>query len=485
LLGRRAGGRVVASPARSRLSPSLFSPVEDALAGVEDIARALAGRERVRLAVTGLSRAGKTVFLTSLVANLLAAGRGARTLPALEAAAGGRLRSARIVPAETQSTPRFDAAGHLRALAADPPRWPERTDDLSTLEIALELDPRSLFGQARAMLAGPRRVTLELLDYPGEWLLDLPMLAQSYGDWSRETLARLRRGKRAEACAPFLAFVDALPAAAPADESLARQGFAHYRDALRRCRDALGFRFLQPGRALNPGPRGEAPLMWFFPLPESVYGELAALMRRRHEAYLDDARQQFFDPYFRRFHRQAVLVDALGALHAGEEAFDDTAEALAAIAGSLRGGLGLFDLLTGQGVRRVGFAATKADHVPSRAREALLGLLGDLVGRDPAGPLDAATSVHAIAAIRCTEDDVGTLEGHKVAVVRGVRMDNGRSEKVFPGEVPLRRPDGAFWDHPFFEMPLFQPPRLSGDGSAGIPHLGLDALLAALVGDLL
>ena len=466
-------------------TPNLLAPVEDAVAGIGDLTRALIGRERVRLAVTGLSRAGKTVFLTSLVANLLAAGQGARTLPALEAAAGGRLRGARIVPATTQATPRFDAAGNLLALAADPPRWPARTDDLATLEIALELDPRSLFGQARAVLAGPRRVTLELLDYPGEWLLDLPMLAQSYAAWSRATLARLRRGQRAEAARDFLHFVDALPPGATAEEALARQGFALYRDALRRLRDERGFRFLQPGRALNPGPRGEAPLLWFFPLPHPEAGELADLLARRHAAYLADARENFFDPFFRRFHRQAVLVDALGALHAGEEAFDDTAEALAAVAASLRGGLRLFDLLTGQGVRRVGFVATKADHVPARARQALLGLLGDLVGRDPAGPLDAATSVHAVAAIRCTEDDVAVLEGRPVGAVRGVLLEGGRAAKVYPGEVPLHRPDAAFWDHAFFEMPLFQPPRLERDGRAGIPHLGLDALLAALIGDLL
>jgi predicted YcjX-like family ATPase len=466
-------------------TPSFLAPLEDAAAGIEDLSRALVGRERVRLAVTGLSRAGKTVFLTSLVANLLAAGKGARTLPALEAAAGGRLRGARIVPATTQATPRFDAHGNLAALAADPPRWPERTDDLATLEIALDLDPRSLFGQARAWLGGPRRVTLELLDYPGEWLLDLPMLGQSYAEWSRATLARLRRGKRAEAARDFLAFVDALPAGAEAEEAIARRGFALYRDALRTCRDRLGFRFLQPGRALSPGPRGEAPLLWFFPLPHPEGGGLAALLARRHAAYLDDQRAAFFDPFFRRFHRQVVLVDALGALHAGEEAFDDTAESLAAIAASLRGGLGLFDLLTGQGVRRVGFAATKADHVPARAREALSGLLGDLVGRGAAGPLDAATSIHAVAAIRCTEDAVATLEGRPVSVVRGVLMESGQSGKVYPGEVPLRRPDPAFWDHAFFEMPVFQPPRLEGDGTAGIPHLGLDGLLASVIGDLL
>ncbi len=463
----------------------LFSPVEDALAGLGDLARAVAGRERVRLAVTGLSRAGKTVFLTSLVANLLAAGQGARTLPALEAAAGGRLRSARIVPAGTQSTPRFDAAGHLAALATDPPRWPERTEDLSTLEIELVVDPAGLLGQARALFTGPRRVTLELLDYPGEWLLDLPMLSQGYAEWSAETLARLRQGRRAEAAAAFLAFVDALPVGAPAEDALARRGFELYRDALLACRDRLGFRFLQPGRAMNPGPRGEAPILWFFPLPHARSGGLADLLAERHAAYLEDQRTAFFDPFFRRFHRQAVLVDALGALHGGEEAFDDTAAALEAVAGSLRGGLGLFDLLTGQGVRRVGFAATKADHVPGRSREALLGLLGDLVGRDPAGPLDAATSVHTVAAIRCTEDDVAVLDGRPVAAVRGVLLEAGRSAKVYPGEVPLRRPDGAFWEHAFFEMPVFRPPRLPADGRSGIPHLGLDTLLAALIGDLL
>jgi predicted YcjX-like family ATPase len=27
---------------------------------------------------------------------------------------------------------------------------------------------------------------LEIVDYPGEWLLDLPMLAQDYLSWSRQ-----------------------------------------------------------------------------------------------------------------------------------------------------------------------------------------------------------------------------------------------------------------------------------------------------------
>ena len=168
-------------------------------------------------------------------------------------------------------------------------------------------------------------------------------------------------------------------------------------------------------------------------------------------AYVADQRDNFFEPYFRRFHRQAVLVDVLGALHAGQAAFEDTAEALAAIAGALRYGGSWFDWLTGAGVDRVAFVATKADHVPARQRDALVALLGSLVA-GPEGRAEgagAATSVHALAAIRCTEDDVATLEGRPVAAVRGVLLENGRSAKIYPGEVPLRPPEPGFWSHGF------------------------------------
>jgi hypothetical protein len=452
--------------------------LRDAAWTAEQLGRTALGQERLRVAVTGLSRSGKTVFITSLLANILAAGQGRRALPALEAASGGRLRDVRLVPAAAQTVPRFDLAGHLGALAADPPAWPGRTEDLSTVELTLTLERSSWIGGG---LLGRRTVTLELLDYPGEWLLDLPMLSQEYAAWSAATLDRLRHEPRAAACAAFLSFVDALPAAAPAEEALARRGYLLYRDALRVCRDELGMRLLQPGRALNPGPRGEAPILWFFPLPHPEGSGLSDLLRQRFDAYLADQRDTFFEPYFRRFRRQAVLVDVLGALHAGQAAFEDTADALAAIAGALRDEESWIDRLLGVGPERVAFAATKADHVPSRQRDALAALLGSLVGTAPGTP----SSVHVIASVRCTEDDVATLDGRPVAAVRGVLLENGRSAKVYPGEVPLRSPEPGYWTHGFFRMPEFQPPRLDPAGAAGVPHIGLDTLLARLIGDLL
>ena len=42
-----------------------------------------------------------------------------------------------------------------------------------------------------------RTLTLDIVDYPGEWLLDLPLLATSYAQWSADTLQAVARRARA------------------------------------------------------------------------------------------------------------------------------------------------------------------------------------------------------------------------------------------------------------------------------------------------
>ena len=73
----------------------------------------------VRLGVTGLSGAGKTVFITALVHQLLHGGR----LPVFEALAGGRIARARLEPQPDDAVPRFDYETHVRALTEER-RWP-------------------------------------------------------------------------------------------------------------------------------------------------------------------------------------------------------------------------------------------------------------------------------------------------------------------------------------------------------------------------
>src|SRR5436309_8121200 len=73
----------------------------------------------VRLGVTGLSGAGKTVFITALVHNLLQGGR----LPVFEPLASGRVVRVRLEPQPDDAVPRFDYENHVRALV-DFRRWP-------------------------------------------------------------------------------------------------------------------------------------------------------------------------------------------------------------------------------------------------------------------------------------------------------------------------------------------------------------------------
>ena len=402
--------------------------------------------------MTGLARAGKTALLTSIAANLLAR----RDIDVREA------------PAGATTTPRFDVRSHLAALAADPPHWPARTDAVSLLALDIDIARKPF---------PPRRLRLELLDYPGEWLLDLPLLAQSFAQWSAATLRRLQ--SRPEAI-DFLAFAHGLPAGAAA-ESLAAAGAALYRAVLHRLRDEAGLAMLQPGRFLMPAPGAQPPWMEFFPLLGA--SPLANLLAQRYAAYTKSVRDDLASPAFGRIDRLIVLADLLTALHAGQAAFTDAAQALAAVAAALRWRRApafvpdwLANLLPLGGIARVAFVASKADHVAERQRGNLAALVAALTATGP-----AFTAAFAIAAVRCTEDFVWTLQGRPVSAVRG-RVAGQGLVGSYPGEIPDKPPADDFWAHPFLEIPEFEPMRLPREG---IPNINLAALLTFLLADAL
>jgi predicted YcjX-like family ATPase len=416
----------------------------------------------VRIGVTGLSRAGKTAFLTSVASLLLA-----RTQPRFA-----------LAPLGAGDVPRFDQARHLAALAGDPPRWPERTDSVSMLAVTAQVDQSPL---------PSRTVRLEFLDYPGEWLLDLPLLTLGFSDWSERTLARLEAPAIAPLTKEFLGFVHGLPAKAPADEALAKAGTELYRRMLGRLRDA-GFSYLQPGRHLMPAPGPEPPWIFFF--PARGHGPFASLLGKRYDAYVEQVRRSLASPLFAEVDRLVVLADVLSALHAGAGAFEDTRAALAAAAGALRWRFSWADALGAlvelrmppKVIGRVAFVATKCDHVAERQRGNLAALMRNLAQV----PGDGVTTAHfAAASVRCTEDFVWTLEGRPVSAVRGRVLGKQVLTRSYPGEVPDQPPDASFWTHPFLALPEFEPMRLLDGGRLGVPNIGMDAVLNFLLQDVM
>src|ERR1041384_3554776 len=144
----------------------------------------------VRLGVTGLSRAGKTVFITALVHGLIRGGR----FPVFEPLASGRISGARLAPQADDAVARFDYERPVRSIVTERD-WPDSTRQISELRVVIDYQTT-----AGAM----RTLTLDIVDYPGEWLLDLPLLHKSYEQWSADTLAYLDRTTRPPLPKPFL-----------------------------------------------------------------------------------------------------------------------------------------------------------------------------------------------------------------------------------------------------------------------------------------
>src|SRR5215510_6423217 len=170
----------------------------------------------LRLGVTGLARSGKTVFITALVRNLVAGGR----LPFFAAMAEGRIARAYLEPQPDDSVPRFAYEEHLAEFAKDPPQWPQSTRRISQLRLTIEYVP----GAALRRALGPGRLHIDIVDYPGEWLIDLPLLELTFAEWSLRAVEEARLPHRLAAAKDWLALIAALNANAAADEQLALTG---------------------------------------------------------------------------------------------------------------------------------------------------------------------------------------------------------------------------------------------------------------------
>lgn len=440
----------------------------------------------IRLGVTGLARSGKTVFITSLVASLLDRGR----MSQLKAAADGRIVAAYLQPQPDVTVPRFDYENHYAALTGQAPQWPESTRAVSELRLSFKVQPTGLLSGFQS----PRTAHVDIVDYPGEWLLDLALLDLSYAEWSEQVLSRI--ADRAEA-ADYLAQVSETDGALSLEEPKAQALAAGFTTYLNAARDAWYYD-CTPGRFLLPGDLAGSPVLTFAPLPLVEKPSRRALwreMERRFEAYKSKVVKPFFRDHFARIDRQVVLVDALGAINRGPQAVEEMRRAMADILASFRPGRNAFisRLLMGKRVERILFAATKADHLHHRQHGRLTAIMGALTrdAQDRAKFAGAKVDAISIAALRATVEETMRHEGRDLDCVRGTLLDGGKQAAFYPGELPedpskllsaARKGDSAWLDGDY-EIMSFAPAKLSLKPGFGPPHIRLDQAAQFLLGD--
>lgn len=443
----------------------------------------------LRLAVTGLSRSGKTAFITSLVNQLLNIHGGAR-LPLFSVAREDRLLGVKRVPQRDMGIQRFTYDEGLAQLYGDPPAWPTPTRGVSEMQLALRFRSQDSLLRHFKQTA---TLYLEIVDYPGEWLLDLPMLAQDYLSWSRQ-MNGLLQGDRAEWAAEWRQLCTTLDPLAPADENRLAAIADAWTRYLLRCKQE-GLHFIQPGRFVLPGDMAGAPALQFFPWPQLKEGDEArlaqadkgsniAMLRARYDYYCQHVVKGFYKNHFLRFDRQIVLVDCLQPLNSGPQAFNDMRLALTQLMQSFHyGQRTLFRRLFSPVIDKLLFAATKADHITADQHANLVSLLQQLV--QDAWQNAAFEGINmdclGLASVQATQSGLVDHQGQQIPALRGHRLSDSAPLTVFPGEVPSRLPGSAFWQQQGFHFEQFRPQRLDVDRP--LPHIRMDAALEFLLGD--
>ena len=450
----------------------------------------------LRLGVTGLSRAGKTIFITALVHNLLTQGR----LPGFAPLADGRFIGARLAEYPDATIPRFAYEQHLAALSANPPVWPESTRRISQLRLVLKFQSAKWW----AGMTGPATLNLDIVDYPGEWLLDLPLLGLSFAEWSAEALERARQPGHADEAAEFLAALDQTDIAKEANDTDAEHLASAFTTYLRRSREHGALSTLPPGRFLLPGDLEGSPALTFAPLPPLAgpkrTGSLHAMLENRYEAYKAQVVRPFFRDHFARLDRQVVLVDTLRALNTGPAAVNDLETALTSVLSCFRQGEANPILRPfSRRIDRILFAATKADHVHHTSHDRLEAILNRLVSNASkrARFAGAQTRSIAMAGIRATSegtireggDTLPTLVGTPLngEILDGTAYDGKTEIALFPGDLPAR-PDSLFENGSPVALNFlrFTPPQKlerNASGDVVLPHIRLDRALDYLIGD--
>ncbi len=476
---------------------SITNEIGIALSNLEEAATDML-TPTVRIGVSGLSGAGKTVFITALIHNLLTNA----SLPAFSVQSEGRFIGAKLSEHPKQTIARFAYEEHLAALCAKKPHWPKSTNRISQIRLTLKYQS-NIWLNSRF---GTNQINIDIIDYPGEWLLDLPLLDLSFAQWSKQALERTRRASSKNEASEFLKALEKTNINALAEQknaSLLASSFTNYLKLSRNDTKALSA--LPPGRFLLAGDLEGSPALTFSPLPVTQEAKksnsLYATFERRYEAYKSEIVKPFFRDHFAKLDRQIVLVDSLRHLNAGYDAVNDLETALSEILECFHvGSSNPFLQLISPKIEKILFATTKADHIHHSSHDRLQRILAKLIAKasKSANYKGAQTHSLAISSLRATHENIIKENGETLNTIIGTPQKGEKLGKqtydgktqiaLFPGDLP-KTPDSIFKadSKPIsLKFLRFLPPKNLKQNKAGeaiLPYIRLDSAIEYLIGD--
>ncbi|RXF03194.1 YcjX family protein [Pseudoalteromonas sp. PS5] len=439
--------------------------------------------KHIKLAVTGFSGSGKTAFITALIKHLTTQ-TSTDNLPFLDVLSEGRLVACRPEPQKALAVPTFDYQQAISCLLEELPTWPASTKRINTLTLAFRYHSERGLKQH---LAQTHTLYLELYDYPGEWLMDLPLLKMTFSQWCEQQFALLKKPKYQPFAQTFLQLVEQFDSTQAVDENKLKMLAQSYHALLAQLQRDTRLSNLQPGRALIPGDLEGAPILLFFPVQShpneitehSQYQQLV----ERFEAYKKQVVAPFYKDYFCQFDRQVVLVDLLGSLSDGYDTLKEQEVALKQILAMFsHGKSGLLSRLFNPKIDKVLFAANKCDGVLNEQQSNLTRLLNEMLV-DSANELrfnGVTVDTMSLSSVRSVESRAVKEGGEHVQCIYGKPVGEQQFINYVPPTPPDHIPKANAWPQGGFEFIAFEPlPAKHGN----LSHIRLDHALQFLIGD--
>jgi len=423
----------------------------------------------IKIAITGLSRTGKTVFITSLIDQLLYQNK---LLSITSSNAAFKVS----IKAPLTNIKRFDYYTLINILKKEH-QWPKGTDEIS--HTILEFESKSRFAFLNNSV-----FTIELIDYPGEWLLDLTLLELNYEQWSKKTLSWLKTIDLPLA-KDYLKTIESLEASTKG--SMVELKIHNQYKELITYLKINHYSQITPGRFIMPADLANDPILHFAPI-DNVDTKLGKVFQQRYDYYIKHVVKKIHLEYFKGFKRQVVLVDVIEALQNGYECYSDMKVGLKNILHLYdHKNKNIFAQWFSPSIKKVLFVATKADQIATTQQNNFSMLLDDMIDtiRDDMDIAHIKTDTQIVASLKSTITIDKEHKGVKLSFIRGILEDDMKVHDLYPGEMPSKFPSQEEWDKSDYGYKNFLPPKRPYKENDSLDHINMDKVIKKLIGDLL
>lgn len=442
--------------------------------------------KKISIGVTGFARSGKTVFICAFIQALLTGEawsqrRGQGPLARFAPFERGQIKSVKVKTSQRTDLPQFPFKKVRESLTGVSSAWPQPTEGVSRIYVEIKYAP------LRRFMNREKTLMVELVDFPGEWLIDLPMLEMTYEEWSETILENAALGRRSKWSEVYRRRVGDLLTSQDFDEDLIEElsdeWLGYLNESIKN-----GYTLNQPGRLLRPDSMRHSPVLRLCPLPSSLVGsELWDGMEKRYKEYQKQVIKPFYKKHLSKIDRQIVLVDLLKSMRLGEEVFTEMTTSLSETLKSFSyGSGGPLSFLLGGSTTHLLFAATKCDHVVRGDRanieETLKRMVAYVDDENQFRGSSLKFSTLALSSIKVTEDRKTTKPPVR-EILYGLSNGENEPKQYDPGGVPLDFPPA--WDEIDFIFYDFQPMKdLMADAMyEGFPAFNLGKAIDFLIGD--